>query len=731
MSFLSKLNPLSGDKPVEKETELTTTSSNMPGIEGVAQPEEGSVQPEAQKNQFEWNVGRIYSQDPNLSQARVWLVRILSTLLVFPVVLTVLIDLGRRFAFAAGLVNGKSWSLIDEVSEGSKAVADRVSALFQSKVLSLEEENERAGERIRGLARRLVNGYLDLNGGYLHTNSSFSSPLALSAEKEIARAQRDLTHEVNAYVARNATKTEDFVAQLDAVKGIVKDAIDIAARDEFYIENKVERLGPPQFLKDVVNEEFSKILESNQPVFARQFVEAAKQAPDFVKSLKNGIQSNILTEEQLKEALQTQVQVVYDQGLETGLVEASNASRELLQSAEKEKLVTKQEAVAIAESVLPDVEKLAVAAAREIARKLGPSTTEAEVDQMLVKTADSLRAQGKLKAEEVNQFLTEAKVHLTKAKETVEAEAFRAKQEAEGIEAQRVAEVQKAADQQSLLGKFMGMLGLINQKQDEIIAQFLRYNELEQGRQTITNQLEETRNAVVTVQGAQMTVLQAADRYYKEVGVISNKRNLTAVQKQQQIKDLANGDFSQQTIDKINELKALEPQLTGIIDEEAALSQEIDRQQEETVRLIAVYRVFRYNNFGGLETDNRKTVSENEKSLFAVQKTINATYGQLAQKETKFLNRLRPAELTVPVNVDPEGNRREVEAILDAFEKSKKVTQETPAARSLTRKLYDGTKYYGYQMTYPVRAPYNAFASWWNKGQGSKQPLQVVEEVPA
>jgi hypothetical protein len=700
-----------------KEVELTEVPA-APATTPVSAPVAEAAAQDAKTN-FEWNVGRLYS-DEGHSKARTWAVRILSTLLVFPLALTLVLDVARRLAFSVGLVDGKSYSLIDKASVGCQAVANKVSSVYQSfcKPLTKEELNAKSETAIKALSEKLVDGYKALNGGYFTTNTSFSSPSALNAERQIEKAKADLLAEVNTYVARNATGTEDFVGHLNVARRMVAAGIAEAAGNEPYIQSKVERNGPRPFLRDWARTEFLDALQGSRETI-QQFVGLARQEPDFAAGLKRGVEAGILTEKLAKAALTAEVQHAYVQGLETGIEAADANTAKLLDSAVQNQVVSKEEATLVDESFSLDVDVLAGAAAKDVARKQTAATTEIEIEQQLTKAADGLKQKKKLKPQDETRFLTAAKAQLAKAREAVEAEAAKQKQEAEAIQAKQVAEVQKAADQSSLLGRFVGMLGIINKKQDELTAKFIQFGELEAKRQTVTDSLETIRTTEVNVRGVPMTILQAASEYYKAVSAISNS-GLTPAAKKQQVKDLANQGFSQQTIDKINQLKALEPQLTEVLDQQEALAQAIDTQHEEIVTLIAKYKVFKKNNFGPLEKRNREVVVATEKRIDAVQKTLDQRHRQLTQVDQRLIDRLRPEPLRV-VNMDPAANNAEVDALVDAFKKSQEPVAAEPEVISVPDALsYTGMAANGVKMAYrgitwPIRAPYNAIAERWNR----------------
>lgn len=92
--WAKKAAPVEAEKPKEVELAATPSAPVAPAAPVVEATAKEATQ------SFEWNVGRLYSSEPGKSSFRTWAVRILSTLLVFPLVLTLLVDLGRRLAFS-------------------------------------------------------------------------------------------------------------------------------------------------------------------------------------------------------------------------------------------------------------------------------------------------------------------------------------------------------------------------------------------------------------------------------------------------------------------------------------------------------------------------------------------------------------------------------------------------------------------------------------------------------
>ncbi len=680
---VTNMNPIEpGEQPeVLLDAETSSTSFEPPALpQSEREGEEGAAQPSVEKK-FEWNVERLFVRNPEHSQSRTWFVRFLGLFIAIP---TLLLDLGRYLAFSVGLVNGKSYSLIDKTSDACQALAAKVKAFMAPKELTLEEQNELAKQRIETHAHRFVEGYRKLNGGYFHTNSSFSSPYALNAEKQIRREKAALVREVNEYVAKNAESPEDFVKQVEVAKRIVFGAIDRVAGDDFYIANKVERFGEPDLLRDVANDEFSKALEvSNKGLLAENFVNIATKAGSFASSIRRGVETGVLSPVQAKEAVLGQAQSIYLQGLETGIEEAEKILSHHLDSAIQEGLISQNESALINAHIQPAVEVLAIAAARDLARINPP---EVEIPNRLISIAKDLQSRNRLEEEDVSKFLTSAEGLITEAKEQVEAEQLKAKEEAGRIEAENLEALQKAAEQHSLYTQFNGMLGLIANRQDALTSQFLNYDQMEIDRRKIAEELETTRNAMVAIDNEEITILDAADLYFKKLSKIS-QANLTPIQREEQMNALEDEGFTKATIDQIQKLKDLTPRLHQITRAQGASAREIELRHDELARLRAVYGVFKKNHFGRLNTENRKTVVAREVQVNRAQKTLNERHRQLVGA-TGIIARMRYEEPSIPVNVDPQGNQLEVETLLRSAEQAEKREDEASISVSLPRPFY-------------------------------------------
>lgn len=659
-----KVEPIEGAPVENKKIELNAQIEGA--VEGAIEGAVEGAKAETQ-SKFEWNVERLFAHNENHSLFRTWFVRILSLVVGIP---TLFLDLVRLGAFKLNLVDGKSFSLIDKASEGCQSLAAKVSAAYSylttPKELTLDEQNEISKQKMKDAAAKYVASYQDLNGGYFHSNNSFSTPHALKAEAGIRSAKRELISLANEFAIRNAGSTDGVSRVIGTAKELVRFAIDEAAQDNVYIENKVARLSPRLALRDVAFAEFEHAFEHpmNKSSLASKYVELASNSENFAADLRKGVESGILTEEQAKGAVGLQAEASYVNALKEGAQEAETAVTAVLNAGIKEGVVSRDEAVAINEKIQPPVEDLAQAAAKDIAKD---DISEMQVKTKLIQTSKALQKAKRLKDKDVSAFLTSAEAALAKAKVEVEAERIRLEAETVRLEAERVALVQKTASQQSLFSQFDGMLELISKKQSELTSQFVSYDQMEIDRLEIAKQLEEIRDEKVTIRGSQVTILSAAGEYF-DVLVKLSASSMTPIERKNQLDALEAQGFTAQTIAKIEQLKALEPRFRDLINRQAALAVDAEKNHDEVVRLKAVYRVFRKNNFKGLETANRKAVGAQEVVIERTQKTLNDRHLGLVGK-SGIRARLTLDQPSSAVNVDPEANRSEVAALVENFRK--------------------------------------------------------------
>lgn len=671
--------PVEQEKPVEKPVTSTDTSTETAPVSTPAVEVAGTVQ--SVERNFEWNVGRLFKHEEGHSKARTWAVRVLSVALVLPLVLTVIVDLGRGLGFMIGnksatvgkYFDGKSFSLIDKVSTGVKTISDKVRVAYKNFMhpeYTVEQLNQFSEKAMKAHVAKLVDGYRSLNGGRIHSNDSFSTPTALAAENQIVQAQKDLIAVANEMIARNATQVEGFESYTQSVNDKIDAMIREAAGDDRFVANKTVREGTPELMSEVAIRELDKACEANQPVVAQQFVEVAKQDEDFVAALGSGIEQEVLTEAQAKQALIAQAPVVFSESLESGLDAAVKAEKEFVESAVEAEIITQEEGAQIASKAA--VVQLAAAAAKDVQKSRTPAEKPEAVQAKIVKAADQLIRDKKLASTDKSVFMTEVQKNLQAAAAAAEADRIaldtarqqaevEAQQQTQAIEAERLAQVKKAEDQSNLFGKFNDLLTILTKKQVSLTEQIELRDKLNVEREKLTKDHDNIVNTTVMVKGNQETLLKAEQLYQAELNKISAKKNLTDAERSAQINALvSSGDFSEQIIELMTKLKELTPELQAKTKEVSDAAEKVENINVELQTLVQVYRVFSASHKAELETDKRNQVVVLEKGVFDAQEKLNQRINDLFKHG--IMARLRPQ--VAVVNTTRDGNEAEVNALI-------------------------------------------------------------------
>jgi len=458
------------------------------------------------KNDFEWNVGRLYSAtQEGHSSARTWAVRILSTLLVFPVVLTAIVDIGRRLAYEADLIDGKSWSLIDKTSQAASSATTKVSELFFGKD-TIEKQNNRSEKAMKSLVGKIVDGYRSQNKTLGSRNDSFSGP----AYDKIHNGGESLAAEVNSYIARNASKAEDFVALKTVLLGKIQQFFKEAAGKEHYVLTKTRHETNPILISDLAfvkfvdsldtsghsgkvidtaNREFANTRHDSGSVSGEQ-ISAVSSSPEtatgtstaaptasrvttpeeHIQKLKKAVNGGVATKEQVAADFEQSIpQAVADALNNEGLARSTEVQKGLLDEAVKQKLLTPEQAQRISQGICPDVNQLAEGAAKDIVA-INPVSVEGTGvidDQEIVKVADKLKEQGKLNADNIGAF----KAQVTKRVPEIRAE----KAQRAAAHAAVVAQKQKEAEARILEARKTADAAALKEKQDnEAVAATLK-----------------------------------------------------------------------------------------------------------------------------------------------------------------------------------------------------------------------------------------------------------------
>ncbi len=653
---VSSLNSVDNQQLIQQKLEY----AGAPEVEATVETSQGE--------QFEWNVEKLFVHNPEHSEARTWFVRIISLLIGIP---TLILDLGRRIAFSLDLVNGKSFSLIDEASDACKAISEKVNALSQPEELTIEDLNENTKQSIETHAKKLIEGLDKINGGIFHTNNSFSSPYALEGEIQVRKSALKLVEDIQKYVAENAAASGEFMQQLNTAKGLVEKALQAASKDKIFVTNKVVYSSIP--MRDQALLKFQDAMNGSRPAIADQFVSALFQEPNFVKNLKKGVQSELLTKERALEALQTQSEKVYSQGLERGIHAAEKGVSDLLSEAIQLNVASRADAEKIDSQIKPDVNQLAVAATLDLLSEKAPDN---EVQNRLIQIAKGLQNDKRLKPNDKSRFLSVAEDLILKLKKQFEAEFAKAKEEADHIEAERVAAEQKIADQQSLFSTFERLLGLIAKEQGVLGTQLSTFDQKETERKALANQFDVLCKTKVMICDDEMTILQAADRYFEKFNKISNA-NLTPAKRDEQINKLRAEGFTDAVVTQIQAMKALEPKLTALTTEIANFAKEIEAQHDKIAHLRAVYRVFSKNHSKVLEESNRQLITEQKREVNKTQKALDDHYLSIIHNNG-FLARFKLNDPSVVAKEDVLGNTEEVETVLKGFSLPQKEAAVTP-----------------------------------------------------
>ena len=673
-------------------------TSKLDGVPCVtpATVEASGVVSSSEPRKFEWNLGRLLYKQNGETETRAWTVRVLSLALVFPAVLTALVDLGRGLGFLIGNKNatfakyfdGKSFSLIDKASAACKALSTKVDTLYKSIIAppTLEQLNLRSEKTLKNLARKLTDGYRAQHGGYFTSNSSFSSPGAINGEKQVNLAQKEILAELSTNIQRNVTdpaKLESYKADLEKkIFNLVKDA----AKDDLFVKNKVYRAGPQPKLADVARKELRNFFQkASQQLLNEQFVNLAKKQDTLVENLAAGVDAGTITLEKAQEAIKEQAPTLYMGKLAEGFKKAGAALKAFFSSVVEKKLMTDAQVQAIV--VRPDVDMLSAFAASEIAQneesELGDKTA-------ITQTADRLIKEGRLDEKDKSKFSVYVLAQIPKMRAEIQAqriaklekeqEALAISKEAEAaINAEKAAQLQAQEVQTSLWGRFLDLIGLIFVKQDAVKGLFAEHDQLVLDRKQIAEELKNLRDQTVVFKGQKMKLLIAEEKYSEELSKILAKEGITDKKRQSLVTQLVSFDSGEKTIELIQQMRSLVQRSTEMVALLASHSDQIQDEIKALATLNGVYSVYSKNHKGQFIERSRKEIGSIEKTLQKGQVFISEKYKLLFQNQD--VDALRPAKSVV--DTDLEGNLADVEAILSAskvVEEPRVVVTEEPEA---------------------------------------------------
>jgi len=636
------------------------SSTNIPGSLPVTNEATITGTATAIERKFESNLGRLYSRLEGETKAHAWTVGILSTVLVLPVVLTAIVDLGRAIGFVIGNKNptvakyfdGKSWSLLDKMSAGCKGLADKVNNLFNAKVapkkLTNEELNTRSEKMMKTQSGNLVAAYRALSKEPTFTEKG---------EERINAAKKALLQTVNEYVDRNATSADALLGQMESVESKVQQFIKEAAGDHVFIADKTFRSGPYELLSDRVSRELSFDIN-----LSGKYIELAKKEADLPACLKKGIDQEILTTKEAKNVVQEQAPVIFSKGLEQGLEAASKAENDLLERSVGHKIITEDEVQEIRAQVKPEVGTLAAAAAKDV---IANHISEETVEAYIAMVAETLEQETKIAPEQRGDFARKTLDLISQEKQAVQAtiheqqqaeaaESLRLQEEAAVLATEQAAIAQKAADREALFGTFKTVEGAILNRQAELASLYQISDQLDAECQLIADEearLKATKVCMI-IKGKKESVnlLEATKLYHDEKVRIEKSGKYNHAKKDQLLKALVNND--QQTIDRINELNKLSP----IHDEKSAQRLAVFEQSvahyKSLLDMIAVYEAFGKKYKGQLDVANRRELKEVKARIDKTQKELSKKYDVLMDPSMPSLVQRPPKKRVVNVDAD-------------------------------------------------------------------------------
>ena len=621
-------------------------------IEGAVEEEQIEGAPEPKKT-FEYNATRLFERNVKDSLGTRLAKTVLAMILLIP---TLIFDIGRRIAFALNLTNGKSVNVVDLISGKVQGGIDKVKNLYKRlttpKEITTEEQNAIATKKMQTLSARLIEGYKNLNGGYLHSNSSFSTPYALSAEKQIQKTKQELIDEVKSFAIRNGNSGEEFFNQVKLAHKTVLKAIESAAQGEIYIRNKQERSGNTAYLRNVAQKEFARALNSQRMTFKDAFIKACVKG-DLVDGLKLGIRRNFLTLDEARTILEGRSREVYEENLSSGLEVAAQAKKGLIDDAVNKELLQADQVEGIYSRTRPKVETLIQTAYESIQQIEG----ETEQVNRIIEIADQLMKDKVLADTDANHFRASVKAKFDQAQREAE-EAARV------LESQRLAAEELAQSKEALLARFEGMVELTSTKQKQGLQLISGYREAEKTLRAKTKELEELQKSTVSFKGKSISILEAAEKYNQSVVTISKIRN--AEKREQKLHDLNTKEYNEGTIHLIQKLQNLQMELSKLIESQAACAKAIKGLHQEVLHLNQVFKVFAKNNVHGLDDHRQKEIAPYAKQLDQLVEELTKQYNEV--NGSTLFNRIISGEtVSKTVNANPDDNRAEVETLLGTF----------------------------------------------------------------
>ena len=620
---------------------------------------------------FESNLGRLYSRLEGETKAHAWAVGIISTVLVLPVLLTAIVDLGRVIGFtiakknatAAKYFDGKSFSLLDKLSAACKSLAAKTNNVFKSiitpKKLTTEELNIRSEKTMKSQVADLVSAYKALDKKAYFTGEG---------EERINAARKALLATANELINRNVNTAGELKGVKEAVEAKMTQLIKEASGESIFISHKTDRFGPSELLSFRILRDFagSQMFSElpGQMMFGRatgefslpgkfdeHFLEMAMKETDLPATLKVGIDQKMITPEQAKAVVKEQAPILFSKGLEQGLVAASKAENTFLKQAAVLDIVTVDEAKRIRAEVKPEMDMLVIAAARDVLSKQIP---EKEVEDHLAKAALKLKEQGKIDGNLEGEFASKT-LELLKATKQAEVaenneraqvqanEDLRMQEEAAAAEAVVAAEeaaiAQKVAEQAALFGTFKTLESTIEKHQAQLASLIQKRDELNAECKRIVNEEERLQGTKVWIvrnnKKEQVNLLEASNIQHAEVVRIENNGGYNDAKKAQLLNALVDND--QATIEAIEKLKELNPLYKAKAAERLAVFEQVVKKFKAVSNMIAVYEAFIRKNKNRLEPANKAEIKAGKIRIDAAQKPFNKRYDVLIDPKRPLL----------------------------------------------------------------------------------------------
>ncbi|OGN56205.1 MAG: hypothetical protein A2796_04670 [Chlamydiae bacterium RIFCSPHIGHO2_01_FULL_44_39] len=549
------------------------------------------------KPEFESIMKTSFSKGQGHTMTRTVAVGLISTLF-FP--LLVLVDLGRWLAFSVGLVNGKSFSLIDKTSDACQKVANKIYVLWNGTV------EKRVGKDVKNL----VNAYRRFNDGL------FNSSPAVSAEQDIRKYQQSLVKLIGELAGEKSSSTAQFASQVQEAKQFVVTAIQKASLGSLYIENKVKRKGPPPCLGDVIQKEFLAAFGLSTSALGLAYGKLAVKEADFPAALRLGLDNQYFLSDHVKEIIQKVAPKIFLNKLPEGLKPAQEFTEGFLSSAVTKKLISKEEKRELVKQAKVDISELASGAAVDILMRAPGVASDEEVVQQLEAAAENSITQGYLQPTDKPEFIA-------KAKTIIDSE--QGKQQA-AIVAETAASDQ-AQGEVALVNDIVKLLGLIQSKQKNLSVMCTQYEEKDAARKAINRTLEELTDKTVLMNGKQVKLTAIIEPYKKAMQKI--QKNLVPQDRVKLEQALCSKEFPQQSIEQIKKYLALLSEVQAIDNELAVLQTDIMYNYREIEEYLVASRF--------LLNDNKRTFSQKSKQLVeTVQRSTDNTQNQLAIKMRTF-----------------------------------------------------------------------------------------------